>query len=95
MITRGSFIKHDRYLDVCIEVLRCYDYGQGLSIKGVWWNLGMNQSHRIGYPVNLDIAKTEHTTAENRTTTLAQWKILHKGEVPLEGTLRDANWVQI
>lgn len=70
-IVSGMYIKHVKFMDVCVEVKKVYDYGHGLKISGVWWNLGQKTSYRIGYKCKFNIGK--NTIDDKRLTRLEDW----------------------
>lgn len=71
-IKPNIFIKHKRFMDVCVEVKKCYDYGHGIKIVGIWWNLGQVKSYRIGYKAFFNIAKIK--IDNKRRTILSDWE---------------------
>lgn len=71
---QGHFLKHDKFLDVCFEILHVFDYGHGMVVKGRWWNQGFEASYCIHTRVvKLNIAKESKNIKLGRTTSIDQW----------------------
>lgn len=47
MIHSGMFIKHEAFLDICLEVYGVYQETDWLSVDGLWWNMGNTRSWPI------------------------------------------------
>lgn len=94
MIKPGSFIKHERFIDVCIYVKKAYDYGHGMEIKAVWWNMGFTKSYCIGYRQRLNIAKNKTYLSKQRRTAIQDWEFLATRD-QLFDCLRHAPWQEV
>lgn len=79
----GRFLKHDRAMDVCFEVLWCLDVGHKIKMKGKWWNMAYVNSYDIfpGYkPAKIEIRKED----------LGDWKQTKNQQ--LLACLRNCDW---
>lgn len=79
-----KFIKHKRYMDVCIQVLTEREFERSndkfLLIQGWFWNLGQNTSFNIGQWANIEIELKDHR----------DWLEFETDNV--SGCLRDVDW---
>ncbi len=51
----GKFIKHKKFIDICINITYMDTNNSSLIIHGIFWNLGFVESFNIGKKVNLNI----------------------------------------
>lgn len=79
-INPGDFIKHEKFMDVCIKVEKRYDYGHGINISGTWYNLGFENTYPIGIRQTLNLAKKKKDidSKSKRNTSADQWQILDR-----------------
>lgn len=93
-VYKGSYIKHFKFMDVCIKVINCFDYGHGVTVTGQWWNLGQVNSFPINprgvRDIRLNIAKHPKDLKKGRSTLLKDWLSASIGSDDL--SLRNANW---
>lgn len=86
MIPRGSFLKHDKFMDICIRVdkapIRLSD-GRYV-IRGTFWNMGFVDSFNLNIKFSRKIEAKD--LRENYTVTMMR---------PDEPCLRKNNWVKI
>lgn len=94
LIKKHDFIKHEKFLDVCIEVTSVYDYGHGLRIRGNWWNIGFVDSQPINCSVSLNIAKNVDDIKSYRSTDLSQWLMLSY-ESFTDQCFRNSKWINL
>lgn len=87
MIRKGDFIKHEKFLDACFEVKKCYDYGHGIVVTGVWWNQGFVESFSLGIKGKIEIAKLDSARNSKRKTSVSEWLKL-SGISKLDSCLR-------
>lgn len=94
MIRSGDFIKHEKFMDVCLLVTDAFDYGHGVKVKGTWWNLGQNTSYPIGIKAVINIAKKEADIKpqSGRRTHIKQWGILAP-ECRTDACYRYSRWL--
>ena len=92
-IKNGDLIKHEKFLDVCLEVRDVFDYGHGLKIRGVWWNMGFVESYSMGITVTLNVAKNSTDIASYRRTDISQWQVLSH-ESFLDSCFRNSKWLK-
>lgn len=101
MIKVGDFIKHEKFLDVCIEIERFSVHPDGIYIVGAYWNQAYVDSFSIGQIAFLDIATKESGISDMRPTHLGQWVHLDRDEVNKifaknDGIkLREASWKKL
>lgn len=90
---RGEFIKHERYLDICLEILSVFDYGHGYKIKTKIWNMAYVDSYPIGQNMQLNIAKDpkDIKSSAGRNTSMKEWQIL-RGVAILDRCYRYSKW---
>ncbi len=70
----NTFIRHIHFMDVMIEVKKCYDYGHGVKIVGVWWNKGQTSPYCLNIKAKLNIGK--HSKDKKRPTVLEDWEVV-------------------
>jgi hypothetical protein len=84
-----KFIKHNRYLDVCIQVVEEYEISRGIDkfliVKGWFWNMGFVQSFNTGQIARIEIPLGNVHGINNR-----DWLEIETDQVV--GSLRDVNW---
>lgn len=87
----GQFIKHDRYLDTCLRIKSCFDYGHGYEIKAEVWNMAFVESFPLGITLRVNIAKKPEDIKEasGRLTALNEWNILVDHNIKL---FRNGQW---
>jgi hypothetical protein len=95
-IVIGDFIKHKSFMDVCLEVKKVYDYGHGIEVSGIWWNLAYVNSFCINERQKINIAKTKESIKpeSQRTTDLSEWEVLSK-ECRTDNCFRYSSWFPI
>lgn len=59
MIKKGMWLRHERFMDVCIQVTKVFEWPGGYKIKGEWWNLGQTKEFPINMPVKLTVSRSE------------------------------------
>ena len=94
VIKNGDIIKHNNFKDVYINIKKVYDYGHGVRISGVWWNLGFVNSYSLNIKVALDIAKDEKDIKNNRRTSLSEWVVLSPESFE-DNCHRNSKWLKI
>ncbi len=76
------FVKHEKFMDVCIEVRHITPSSDGIKIYGTFWNLGQSgKSFPIGSDLKLKIPFDE----------VSQWKQC----VDASEDLRVADWQEL
>lgn len=90
---KGYFIKHKNYLDICLEITHCFDYGHGYELKVNVWNMAFVNSYNTGEKLRLNIAKLPKDIKEavSRNTSVEQWLIL-RGRSLMDQYYRYSNW---
>lgn len=90
----GQFIKHKRYMDICLEIKSCHDYGHGIEIKVEAWNMGFVDSFPLGIKFRVNIAKTEKDIKESsgRNTQLSEWQRLSDRTAKC---FRNCEWIDL
>jgi hypothetical protein len=49
MIDKYDFIKHEKFMDVALEVEYVMDMGDHLKVTGYWWNQGFTKSWMVPF----------------------------------------------
>lgn len=93
---KGNFIKHEKYMDICLELVNVFDYGHGYAIKAKVWNMGFINSFPVGQNWRLNIAKNEKDikSGAGRNTQIGEWQIL-SGTALMDQCYRNSNWLEI
>lgn len=76
---RSLFIRHKKFLDVCIEV----DQIQGNKVTGRYWNMGQTAPYEMGARANVTIECIEDwliNTVPNRND--GDWQELDVKDLP-------------
>lgn len=83
-------------MDVCLKVQKCYDYGHGVAVVGVWYNLAFENTFSIGFTASINIAKTEEDIKpeSNRKTSFKEWEMLDRSCLADE-CYRYSRWKEI
>jgi len=55
----GAIIKHERNMDVCYDVIKCFDVGHKLKLKVQVINMGFVSSYYLNIQLNIEILKTD------------------------------------
>lgn len=90
-IRKGDYIRYKDTMDVCLYVTKVFDYGHGLRIKGMWWNMAFETSYPIGYTVSLNFKKDASEVSNTPKLPLSDWQILRSWPTP--ECVRYGNWV--
>ena len=95
MISKGDFIRHKRFLDVCLRVTNAFDYGHGLEIKASWWNMAFVNSYPIGhgYGKRINFKKDKDRESKALKQWVGDWEILRTPSPP--ACLRDGKWAEM
>lgn len=95
-LRKGYFIKHKRYLDICLEITNCFDYGHGYDLKVNIWNMGFVNSYHTGQKMRLNIAKLPQDIKETaeRNTSCDEWQVL-RGPSLMDQCYRNSKWMEI
>jgi hypothetical protein len=81
------FLKHKRYLDVCILAYNIQSDGSTYTIYGEFWNLGVNKSHRTGATVIQEVnpfslrRDWQYTIDNTMCLRQANWQDVNLGEI--------------
>lgn len=78
----GKFIKHKKFLDVCVKVTKWHPYGDDIQVEGEFYNMGYVQSWPLGMTKKFKINASK----------LNEWDVLASGT---EECLRHGKWVSL
>jgi hypothetical protein len=59
MFKVGDIVKHERFMDVALEVLRCVEMPEYYAVNGVWVNQGFVKSYDIGRADLVKVSKDQ------------------------------------
>ena len=75
----GDFIKHKKFMDVAVYVIKAYNFDHKMKIKGIWANQQFVKTNLIVLNAHLTIKKED----------LSDWYICMN---PLAECIRDVEW---
>ncbi len=82
MIRPGIFIKHKRYRDICIQIIKAGWYDGYLRGRGTFWNRGYENSWPLPLPTKFKLSREE----------LADWEW---APASAKNNLRTAEWKKV
>ncbi len=90
----GNLIKHERYLDIYLRLVKVFDYGHGYEIKAEVWNMAYIESYNTGEKIRLNMAKDQKDlkAKAGRNTHLGEWLIARPSDITCQ---RYAEWRKI
>lgn len=73
------FVKHKKYRDTCMYVMKVFDTGHSYKLKIQWFNLGTENSYDMGIKQNViieysDLPNWQWTTLDETNLRTADWK---------------------
>lgn len=80
-MTRGSFIKHKKYRDVCCLIVKSFYVENRYKLKIQFWNQGFEKSWNLGITQNIEISNEDKKN----------WLWTNDQIV----CLRNANWISL
>lgn len=92
-VNSGDFIKHEKFLDVCIKVQQVVENEKGFKVLGTFWNQAYVSSFCTGQRVVVDIALNKDYVDDFRRTSVEEWEILRAENST--ACLRKGSWEKL